>query len=148
MNDLRRFSRQIKLLCQIRKPFRYVVAADNAHWIFDRNLVAVSAQEFAEKLDTLSLTSIFSFFLKPCGSANSQMRTGWERNQHVPLPYHAMALAVHSLELAVSIQQRKDILHDVPFRMATGLIDDIARVCLVTQLSQLSRYSLTFFASY
>lgn len=128
VDDLGRLSRKSVPFCQVRKMFPYVIPTYNPNRVFNSDSVAVSCKELCEKLDTLSLATIFSFLGEMHGTTYGQVGAGWKSQNHVPSVGNVVVCTVRGLNLALSVKDRENISLYVPLRMSAGAWDNITRI--------------------
>lgn len=148
MNGLGWLDRQTIFLYNVWEPLFAIFSADNIHGVFNRHSISICVKEFAEEFQTLSLSSICSFCLKPKRPADRQVSTGWECNNHVPFFWLIMGYTVCCSKGTISVQQRQNILHNVPLWMTTRAFNNVTRIRFMPEATQLDCDRLAFFACY
>lgn len=67
---------------------------------------------------------------------------------HIPPAGYLMPLTVHCRELAPTVDKRKNVTADVPFRVTAGAFLYIAGIGFMSEAAHFTAYGLAFFAGY
>ena len=61
---------------------------------------------------------------------------------------NCVSFSIHRFEFCLSIQERRYILHNMPFRMTAAAFLNVARICIEPERTESCTFDLGFFASY
>ena len=123
-----------------------VTSGHNANRILDRYPISICKHHLHKQNARFLLPVVHLLFSKPPCTAYSQVCAWWMSDQQIPSPNNAYLLPPPRDKRAIAIQQRKNIAHDMPLRVPTRAVLQIAGIRFMPTFPECFAHFLGFFA--